>query len=128
MHDGYGHPLFEYRAPLGGPSATTDINDVTGGGEPEFVLTILVRQGTTFAADGNKQAASNATEGVAYTVRGSAGLSNPFGEDVEVLETSPVVTGLPAAPAGYVYKSFYLVGSTDSLPSGYFQVTVESAP
>ena len=50
----------------------------------------------------------------------SADSTIPVAGAVTVTELgSPVTDGLPAAPAGYEYTSFYISGG-----EGYFQVTV----
>ena len=97
-------------------------SDVVPGGDPEGVLTILVRNAAAggFAAAGNDQVAT--ADGITYTV--SAESTLPISSGAEVLVSTTTVTdGLPAAPAGYSYVSFYITGS-----GGYFQVTVEPAP
>lgn len=98
--------------------------DVVGGPEPEFVLTILVRAETAFAAAGNTQTATH--NGVVYTVTGSTGLANPLVSDVEILPTAAVTTNLAPQPSGYEYVSFFVAGSTASLPKGFVQVSVEA--
>ena len=52
-----------------------------------------------------------------YTVAGDSTL--PVAGGSAVTGTAPVTTGLPTAPFGYEYASFYISGA-----EGYFQVTV----
>ena len=97
-------------------------SDVVVGGDPEGVLTILVRDAAAggFAASGNDQASTG--DGITYTVSAESTLPVAGGVAVSVSGTT-VTDGLPPAPAGYTYVSFYIEGA-----EGYFQVTVEEAP
>ena len=97
-------------------------SDVVPGGDPEGVLTILVRDAAAagFSASGNDQVST--ADGITYTV--SAENTLPVASAATVAVSGTTVTdGLPPAPAGYTYVSFYITGS-----EGYFQVTVEPAP
>ena len=97
-------------------------SDVVAGGDPEGVLTILVRDAAAagFSASGNDQVST--ADGITYTV--SAENTLPVASAATVTVSGTTVTdGLPAAPAGYTYVSFYITGA-----EGYFQVTVEPAP
>ena len=78
-----------------------------------------MRSGASFSASANDQTAT--IDGIVYTVSGNSTL--PVVGDVAVSGTAPVTAGLPTAPAGYEYASFYIGGG-----EGYFQVTVEQAP
>jgi hypothetical protein len=93
--------------------------NVAGDPAEEGILTILVRNAAAgFVASGNDQVST--ADGVTYTVSGDSTL--PVAGGSAVTGTAAVTTGLPAAPAGYTYVSFYLSGA-----EGYFQVRV-SAP
>ena len=120
----------QYEFALGG--TPTDGNDdgsllnafsseVDGGSAgPEGVLTILVRSGASFSASSGNQVAT--IDGVVYTVSAESTLPVAGGLSVSVSGTT-VTDGLPSAPTGYEYASFYVTGV-----EGYFQVTVETAP
>lgn len=89
------------------------------GTDKELLLTIAVRVGTPAFTGSPSPAATH--EGFTSTVRGSLDLAT-FSSPVSVVTT--VTTGLPAAPAGYEYRSFRLDGS-DGLPSkGFLRVQV----
>jgi autotransporter-associated beta strand protein len=90
-----------------------------GGTDKELLLTIAVRSGTPAFTGSPSPAATH--EGFTSTVQGSLGLAT-FSAPVSVVTT--VTTGLPAAPAGYEYRTFRLDGS-DGLPSkGFLRVQV----
>ena len=97
-------------------------SDVVVGGDPEGVLTILVRDAAAagFSPSGNNQVST--ADGITYTVSAESTLPVAGGTAVSVSGTT-VTDGLPGAPDGYSYVSFYITGA-----EGYFQVTVESAP
>ena len=130
--NGGGNNLFEFAFggdPLDGNDDGSLMNyytsDVTGGAEPEFLLTVLVRAGATFT-DG-APATSAPIDGIVYSIGGSGTL--PVDDSVSVSESGTVVaTGLPPAPSGYEYKTFILDGSTATLPEGYLQATVAPSP
>lgn len=85
----------------------------------ELLLTIAVRGGTPAFAGSPSPTATH--QGATYAIQGSANLAN-FTSAVSAVAT--VTTGLPAAPAGYEYRSFRL-DSSDGLPSrGFLRVTV----
>jgi autotransporter-associated beta strand protein len=96
---------------------TLDSDD--GGTDKELLLTIAVRSGTPAFTGTPSPAATH--EGFTSTVQGSLSLAT-FSAPVSVVTT--VTTGLPAAPAGYEYRTFRLDGS-DGLPSkGFLRVQV----
>ncbi len=85
----------------------------------ELLLTIAVRNGTPAFAGSPSPTSTH--DGATYTVQGSTDLAT-FASAVSVV--APVTTGLPAAPAGYEYRTFSLTGS-DGLPSkGFLRVNV----
>ena len=85
----------------------------------EMLLTIAVRVGTPAFAGSPSSSATH--EGYTCTVQGSTALG---AFTTGVTPVSPVTAGLPAAPAGYEYRSFSLAGS-DGLPSkGFLRVNV----
>jgi autotransporter-associated beta strand protein len=85
----------------------------------ELLMTIAVRAGTPAFAGSPSPTATR--DGVTYLIQGSASLGN-FTSPVSGV--APVTTGLPAAPAGYEYRTFSLGGS-DGLPSkGFLRVNV----
>lgn len=85
----------------------------------ELLLTIAVRSGTPAFAGSPSPTSTH--DGATYTVQGSTDLAT-FATAVSVV--APVTTGLPAAPAGYEYRTFSLTGS-DGLPSkGFLRVNV----
>ena len=85
----------------------------------ELLLTIAVRSGAPAFAGSPSPTAIR--DGATYTVQGSTDLAT-FTSAVSVV--APVTTGLPAAPAGYEYRTFSLDGS-DGLPSkGFLRVDV----
>lgn len=103
---------------------TEDSNDAGTG--KELLMTIAVRNGGDGAglnpvftpATGGNPVASQ--DGVTYTIQGGTDLT--FTGTVSAV--APVTTGLPAAPAGYEYRTFSLEGS-DGLPSkGFLRVNV----
>ena len=94
-----------------------DSDDV--GTNNEMLLTIAVRSGTPAFAGSPSPVATQ--EGFTTTVQGSLNLAG-FSATVSVV--APVTAGLPAAPAGYEYRTFSLNGS-DGLPTrGFLRVQV----
>lgn len=85
----------------------------------ESVITIAVRTGTP--AFTGTPSPSATTAGYTYTVQGSTTLST---FPVTVVPVDPVVTGLPAAPGGYEYRSFSLSGSNGTPAKGFLRVQV----
>ena len=100
---------------------TADSNDV--GTAEELLLTIAVRDGAGAdpvfapAAGGNPTAIQ---DGITYTIQGGADLT--FTGTVSVVD--PVTTGLPAAPAGYEYRTFSLDGSNELPSKGFLRVAI----
>jgi autotransporter-associated beta strand protein len=89
------------------------------GTDEELLLTIAVRSGTPAFAGSPSPTATH--DGVTYTIEGSLDLADFTSA---VTPVAAVTTGLPAAPAGYEYRTFSLDAS-DGLPSkGFLRVDV----
>lgn len=102
----------------------TEDSDADGDTDVEALLTAAVRTGTpAFSAGAPSSTAAH--DGVTYTVEGSLDLAT-FGETID--PASPVVTGLPAAPAGYEYRTFSLNGSNGLPDAGFLRVEVVETP
>ncbi len=96
---------------------TADSNDGTG---RKLILTIAVRIHTpNFSGDPSPTAS---WDGITYIVEGSSTL-NSYPVKVNALP-SPVTTGLPAAGAGYEYRSFSLEGSSGLAGKGFLRAKV----
>lgn len=87
----------------------------------ELVLTIAVRSGTPGFATSPSPTATQ--EGYSYTIHGSTSLA-PASFTATVLPVAPVIADLPAAPAGYEYRSFSLSGSNGTPSRGFLRVSV----
>lgn len=85
----------------------------------ELLMTIAVRGGTPEFA--GSPAPSAIKDGVTYSVQGSMTLDAFV---TAVKPVNPVVTGLPAAPAGYEYRTFSLEGSNGTPTRGFLRVVV----
>lgn len=98
------------------------IEDV--GGTNHLTYTFACRSGATFA--GTAPAIAS-VDGVDYSVRASLDLSD---FTLAVDEVSPAITtGLPAAPAGYTYRTFRVTDSQSTNPKAFIQVkTSPTAP
>jgi autotransporter-associated beta strand protein len=88
----------------------------------ELILTIAVRSGTPAFAGSPTPSAVHPTDGLTYSIEGSMDL-NGFPASVTVVPTA-VTTGLPAAGAGYEYRSFSLDGSNDLSSKGFLRAKV----
>ena len=115
--------LLEYA--LGGdPDAASDTGVVRaltddGTDTPKLLLTIAVRSGAP--AFSGAPSPSATVDGITYTILG--GLT-PTDTASAVSVVSPQTSGLPAAPAGYEYRTFKL-DAADGLPSkGFMRVKV----
>ena len=86
----------------------------------ELLMTIAVRDGTPAFSAGPAPTATLA--GYSYTIQGSTTLIS-FDSPVTPT-TAPVTTGLPAAPAGYNYRTFSLNGSNGLAGPGFMRVVV----
>jgi autotransporter-associated beta strand protein len=85
----------------------------------ELLMTIAVRNGTPVFAGSPSPTAT--MDGATYTAEGSTTLSS---FTTGVTPVAPVTTGLPAAPAGYVYRTFSLNGSNGTTGSGFLRIQV----
>jgi autotransporter-associated beta strand protein len=85
----------------------------------ELLLTIAVRSGTP-AFTGSPSPTAN-QDGYTYTVQGGTGLN---GFTTVVVPVTAVTTGLPAAPAGYEYRTFSLTGSNGVPTKGFMRVGI----
>jgi hypothetical protein len=83
----------------------------------ELLMTIAVRSGTPAFAGSPSPGATQS--GITYTIEGSTALSS---FSAVVTPVAPVVTGLPAAPAGYEYRTFSLGGSNGTPARGFMRV------
>jgi autotransporter-associated beta strand protein len=101
---------------------TEDSSDA--GTAKELLLTIAVRDGAGLnpvfsPAIGGSPTATQ--DGVTYTIQGGV---DPVSFTGSVSVVNTVATGLPAAPAGYEYRTFSLDGS-DGLPArGFMRVSI----
>jgi autotransporter-associated beta strand protein/T5SS/PEP-CTERM-associated repeat protein len=90
---------------------------------PELLLTIAVRTGTP--AFTGSPSPSATLDGITSNIQGSLNLGT-FTSATSVV--TPVVTGLPAAPAGYEYRTFSLDASNGLGNKGFLRVQVLSTP
>jgi fibronectin-binding autotransporter adhesin len=92
-------------------------SDFDGNTDRELILTVAVRTGTPVFSVATSPSAAHPTDGITYVIEGSVDLAD-FLTKVNVVP-SAVTTDLPAAGAGYEYRSFSLDGS-NGLPSRGF--------
>ena len=90
----------------------------------ELILTVAVRSGTPAFSGSPSPTATQAADGITYTIEGSLDLAG-FPTIVGVV-TTPVITGLPPAGAGYEYRSFSLSGSNGLPGKGFLRAKVTS--
>jgi autotransporter-associated beta strand protein len=102
----------------------TEDSDFDGDATKELILTVAVRSPGTAGFTGSPPSANNATDGITYSIEGSLNLAN-FTTSVNVVPTA-VTTGLPAAGAGYEYRSFSLNGSNGLPGKGFLRAKVTS--
>ena len=89
-----------------------------------LTLTTAVRTGAVFDGAGPL---TESVDGIDYTIRGSADLTN---YTLGLIEVSPaIVTGfsLPA-PAGFEYRTFRLSDPVDSHPKAFLQIKAAATP
>jgi autotransporter-associated beta strand protein len=98
-------------------SLVADSDDVDASNE--LLMTIAVRSGTPAFAGSPSPTATH--DGATYTIQGSTALDS---FTTNVLPVAPVTTGLPAAPAGYEYRTFSLDGSNGTPAKGFLRVQV----
>ncbi len=96
-----------------------DSNDA--GTERELLITIAVRNGTPVFLPTNGGSPTATQDGATYSIQGSTDLVS-FTSPVSVV--APVTTGLPAAPAGYTYRTFSLAASNELPGKGFLRVSV----
>ncbi len=96
-------------------AADSDDGDATR----ELLMTIAVRSGTP--AFTGSPSPSAAKDGFTVTVDGSTGLDT---FPTVVTPVGVVATDLPAAPAGYEYRTFSLAGSNGLTTRGFLRVRV----
>jgi autotransporter-associated beta strand protein len=94
-------------------------SDADGDTTKEMLVTIAVLTGTP--AFSGSPSPSATMSGYTYTVEGSTTLGAFTTAAVPV---GAVTAGLPAAPAGYVYRTFSLSGSNGTPGKGFLRVTV----
>lgn len=89
----------------------------------ELVMTIAVRDGVTpaFPAGSPTSSATTSDGLTTYTIEGSTDLVT---FTTSVTPVTAVTTNLPAAPSGYVYRSFSLNGSNGLSGKGFLRVHV----
>jgi hypothetical protein len=90
----------------------------------ELILTVAVRSGTPAFSGSPSPTATQAADGITYSIEGSLDLAG-FPATVNVVPT-PVTVGLPAAGAGYEYRSFSLSGSNGLPGKGFLRAKVTS--
>lgn len=95
----------------------TEDSDLDGDTDKELILTVAVRTGTPAFGGSPSPTSVHPTDGITYTIEGSLNLAG-FPSAVNVVPMA-VTTGLPAAGAGYEYRSFSLDG-TNALPDKGF--------
>jgi fibronectin-binding autotransporter adhesin len=103
----------------------TQDSDFDGDATKELILTVAVRSPDTPGFTGSPSpSANNATDGITYSIEGSLDLAG-FLTTVNVVPTA-ATTGLPAAGAGYEYRSFSLNGSNGLFGKGFLRAKVTS--
>ncbi|MEK7954488.1 beta strand repeat-containing protein, partial [Luteolibacter soli] len=85
----------------------------------ELLLTIAVRSGAPAFTGSPSPTATQ--DGYTYTIQGSTNLGSFVTAAVPV---TTVATGLPAAPAGYEYRTFSLTGSNGNPTRGFMRVGI----
>lgn len=125
--DGDGVSNFGEFAFSGNPGSGSDdgitrsaIDNVSG--TNHLTLTFACRTGASFSGSG--PVVSAAVDGVIYTVRGSLNLS-AFTEGLTEV-TPAIVTGLPAAPSGYEYRTFRVTAAQSANPKAFIQAVANT--
>ena len=111
----------------GNPTSPTDngqrqlrTTDSNSDGLPDLTITLEVRTGTTFAADG-PDLVSPPIDGISYRIEGSADLTT---FDSPVTEVIPHLgTGSPKS--GYVFKTFRLSASNGLSNQGFLRASAQ---
>jgi hypothetical protein len=102
------------------------VGDADGEG-PEtsvLVMTLPVRDGAIFTADGNGNRTGTA-DGVSYRVQGSFDLQAWTAAISEVTPNSAFTNNLPTLDAGWTYRSFRVPGQTADTPRAFLRVIIE---
>jgi hypothetical protein len=129
--DGDGRSNLDEFAVASDPMVGDGNNIVATVGDPDgpgpessvFVMTLPVRAGADFSADGGDQVAL--VDGIDYRVEGSFDL---LGWDLAVTELAPndgFANPLPALPAGWTYRSFRVPGQTSDTPRAFLRLMVD---
>jgi autotransporter-associated beta strand protein len=101
--------------------AVGKVQDVAG--TPALTLTIATRSGTTFDTGTGARVATNATQGVNYTVEGGTNLIDWLGNITEV--TPAITSGLPdLTGTDYEYHTFKTAGPVNSTAADFMRVKV----
>lgn len=101
------------------------VGDPDGAG-PEtsvFVMTLPVRTGAVFTADGSDQVSS--IDGVNYRVEGSFDLLQWTLAVSEVTPNQGFANPLPGLPDGWTYRSFRVPGETSDTPRAFLRVIID---
>ena len=101
----------------------TEDSNFDGDAIKELILTVAVRTGTLGFSGSPSPSANQAADGITYSIEGSLDLA---AFPVTVNGVAPVTTGLPAAGAGYEYRSFSLDGSNGLTGKGFLRAKVTS--
>jgi autotransporter-associated beta strand protein len=99
-------------------------SDFDGNTDKELILTVAVRTGTPVFTGSPSPVSENQTDGITYRIEGGTNLSG-FPTTVNMVPTA-VTNGLPAAGAGYEYRSFSLNGSNGLSGKGFLRAKVTS--
>lgn len=94
-----------------------------------LTLTIAVRDGASFAASGNRQAAT--VDEIIYTVEASNDLADwgtPVVTEVTGADATAIQTGLPALDTGWTYHTFRSDGSASADNADFMRLNVEEVP
>ena len=122
-----GHSNLEEFAFGGNPTSPTDsgqrqlrTTDANGDSLPDLTLTLEVRTGTTFAADG-PDLLSPLIDGITYRIEGSTDLANFTSPVTEVIPH--LGTGSPKS--GYVFKTFRLTAANGLPNQGFLRASAQ---
>ena len=108
-----------------GNNVTGTLGDTDNSG-PEtsvFVMTLPVRDGAEFEADGNDLVATD--DGASYRVEGSFDLREWNLAVSEVTPNMQFSNPLPELPDGWTYRSFRVPGQTSDSPRAFLRVVID---
>lgn len=108
-----------------GNNVTGSVGDADSAG-PEtsvFVMTLPVRDGAVFEADGNDLVAT--ADGADYRVEGSFDLLDWNLAISEVTPNTAFANPLPELPDGWTYRSFRVPGQTSDSPRAFLRVVID---